>query len=541
MHRKKLEERWENLRLAEKDNEFKAILREKARRDLAFFFNQFCYTYDPRPEAKPNHFPFITYEFQDELIGELESSFENIHDLLIDKSRDMGASWVVLTWIVHHWLFDNSFNALVGSRKEDLVDNFQADSLFGKLHYCIDGLPVWMLPKGFSIKEHRRFLKIKNPVTGNTIQGESANANFSRQGRYTLTLLDEFAFWENADSVWTATADSAPIRIPISTPHGKGNKFAELRFSGKIRVKTLHWTLHPLKDEAWYEKEKARRSPREVAQELDIDYEASGTERVFTLRTNKELRDNVVIEPFEVPVEWNLRGGLDYGTRNKSSFHVYARDYDKGHYSIWEWRKTLNDLRNEGFQGSMVQAIARMLFCECPYYDRLDQVRADPNLWVKNQNSEDEMKSIVNQLYEELEKLQKQYRREHKRSREIKAFIQGAQSDKACIDLVYAAWADPKNPAIKFFKNCQGQIQEFEELEWEEWSEAQQNVRNKREKIRDLNNHSWDDFKYYFMSWHEPTKKKPQETVWKSGAWFLEQAVRAGDAYAKELQELYEE
>ena len=95
-HRKKLEERLNNLKLAEKDDEVKAILRERAKGDPIFFFNQFAYTYDPRPKAKPNHFPFITYEFQDDLIRELDSSLKNVHDLGVDKSRDMGVSWVVL-------------------------------------------------------------------------------------------------------------------------------------------------------------------------------------------------------------------------------------------------------------------------------------------------------------------------------------------------------------------------------------------------------------------------------------------------------------
>lgn len=527
-HRKKLEERLNNLKLAEKDDEVKAILRERAKRDPIFFFNQFAYTYDPRPEAKPNHFPFITYEFQDDLIRELDSSLKNVHDLGVDKSRDMGVSWVVLTWLVHKWLFDPVFNALIGSRKEDLVDNFQPDSLFGKLSYCIDGLPSWLLPKGYNKREHRRYLKIINPETGNTLQGESANRDFSRQGRYTVIFLDEFAFWEFADSVWTATADSAPIRIPVSTPHGKSNKFADLRFSGTMRFKSLHWSLHPLKDQNWYEKEKLRRTSRETAQELDIDYEASGTERVFNLKTNKELRDNIVIEPFELPQDWNFRGGLDYGTRNYSSFHVYVRDYDKGHFAVWEWRRTMEELKHEGFQGSMVQAIARMLFFDCPYYDLLDHIRGDPNLWVKNQNSEDEMKSVVRQIYEELEKLQKEYLKEKSIKKEIKSFLPGAQSDIACIQVLNGMWAEPKNPQFKIFKNCTGLIQEIEELEWEEWSEAQKTVRNLREKIRDRNNHSWDDFKYYLMSYHDPAQKEQKVPAFGSGGWYLEQLARDG-------------
>lgn len=517
-------DRYDYLQKAENDDTNKIHLIEKARRDVVFFFNQFATTYDPRPEAKPNHFPFLTYPFQDDFIKDLEMSYRNVSDLLVEKTRDMGISWVVLSFIVHHWLFDPSFNALVGSRKEDLVDNFQPDSLFGKMDYLIRRLPVWLLPQGYRNDQNRTFCKIVNPENGNTIQGESANRDFSRQGRYTLIFLDEFAFWDNADAVWTATADSAPIRIVVSTPHGKNNKFADLRFSNQIKVKSLHWTLHPHKNQEWYEAEKSRRTPREVAQELDIDYEASGSERVFSLKTNKELRQGVVIDPFEVPNDWAFRGGLDYGTRNVSSFHVYAMGKDHDHYAVYEWRRNMEQLRAEGFQGSMVQAIAKMLF-ECPYYGTLDHIRADPSLWVKNQNSADGMTSIIQQIYDEFRRLQAEKAKEGEQV-EVKGFVEGAQEDLACIQFTNTLWADPKNPQFKIFRNCKGLIEELEELMWEEWSEAQQEKRNTREKIMDRNNHSWDDFKYYIMSRQKPKEEAKKPYPRRSMGWFMERASK---------------
>lgn len=487
-----------------------------AKKDPIFFFNQFAWTYDPRPESKPNHFPFLTYPFQDEYILELEKAFKGIHDLRTDKSRDMGVSWMILTWIVWHWLFDPSFNALIGSRKEDLVDNFQPDSLFGKMDYLIKRLPDWLLPRGYNHDKHRTFAKIVNPETGNTIQGESANRDFSRQGRYSLIFLDEFAFWENADAVWTATADSAPIRIVVSTPHGKNNKFADLLFVNPIKNVRLHWTLHPKKDQAWYESEKARRTPREIAQELDIDYEASGSERVFALKINKELRQSVVIDPFEVPKDWAYRGGLDYGTRNKTAFHIYVKDYDDNEFCVFEWRRNMEDLKAEGFQGSMVQAIAKMLF-SCPFYDSLDTIQADPSLWVKNQNAPDGMTSIIQQIRDEMRLVQKLHP-----EKAIKGFVEGAQSDIACIELINSFWADSKNPQLKIFKSCPGLIEELEELMWEEWSEAQQEKRNVREKIMDRNNHSWDASKYVLMSRHQRPVHKPKPYEPGTFGWLLD-------------------
>lgn len=48
-----------------------------------------------------------------------------------------------------------------------------------------------------------------------------------------------------------------------------------------IDVLTLHWSLHPDKDEAWYEREKTRRTEDEIAVELDIKYVVSQGVIVF--------------------------------------------------------------------------------------------------------------------------------------------------------------------------------------------------------------------------------------------------------------------
>ncbi len=496
---------------------------ELAKRDPIFFFNQFCWTYDPRPEAKPNHFPFITYPFQDEYILELEEAFKRGRDLLTDKSRDMGVSWMMLTWITWNWWKDEPFNALIGSEKEQKCDNFDVDSLFGKIDYQLRRLPKWLLPVGFDISTHRTFKKIVKPGSNNSIIGDSANRDFSRQGRYSIIMLDEFGFWNFADSVWTATADASNVRLPVSTPNGMNNKFAELRFSNQIKVATLHWNKHPLKDQAWYEREKARRTAREVAQELDLDYEASGTERVFTLKTNKTLRDNVVIDPFHPPKGWAFRGGLDYGTRNKTAFHVFAKDYDDNEYCVWEWRRNMEDLRELNFHGSMTRAIAEMLLKECPYYDLIDHIRADPSLWVKSQNSPDGMTDIISQIRDELKRVREETKNPEKPERKLIGFLEGATSDIACIQLINTFWAEVSNPRFKVFKSCPGLVQELEDLMWEDWSEAQQNKRNIKEKIMDKNNHSFDSTKYCIMSRHKAPQKEPSGPPIKgSAAWFLE-------------------
>jgi len=95
-------------------------------------------------------------------------------------------------------------------------------------------------------------------------------------------LLDEFAFVQGAENIWRATGESSPCRSCISTPNGSNNQFARLRKSGKIKVYTLHWRLHPEKDDVWYADKVANNSAKDVAQEIDINYTISSGEPFYT-------------------------------------------------------------------------------------------------------------------------------------------------------------------------------------------------------------------------------------------------------------------
>ena len=105
------------------------------------------------------------------------------------------------------------------------------------------------------------------------------NAQFGRGARKTAIFYDELGFWESAKESWEAGADTTACRIANSTPHGK-NYYHKLKVSG-MDVLTLHWRLHPLKDERWYNFEKERRTEEEVAKELDLNYEKSLEGRVY--------------------------------------------------------------------------------------------------------------------------------------------------------------------------------------------------------------------------------------------------------------------
>jgi len=273
--------------------------------DIVAFFSLCLWTYDPRTSPSDN--PFIPWDFQEDYIQDINQHIIDGKSLLTEKTRDMGVTWQILGVFLYRFLFFDE-NFLAGSRNEDLVDTIgDMDSHFERLRYMIKTCPDWVLEEcGFRISD-QGYMKIYKP-SGASIVGESMNPNFSRQGRYNSILLDEFAYVDKAESIWMGCGESSPCLFPVSTPNGNVNTFARIRKSGKIEVRTLHWKLHPFKDEDWYEKKKENKSDQEVAQELDISYTVSSGKAFyrgfFRSMHFKKLRVNPMQE---------LILGWDYG------------------------------------------------------------------------------------------------------------------------------------------------------------------------------------------------------------------------------------
>lgn len=301
-------------------------------RDPLFWCNTFVWTYNPRLLHRV--VPFILYDFQERTLLDLVTSTGVVEgypaqDLLIEKSRDMGASWLCIMAHAWPWQFREFVSFLWVSRKEDLVDKTDdPDSMMWKMDLLIRMQPVFMRPHVLRNKLH-----FKNEETRSTIDGASTTGDVSVGGRRTGMILDEFASVDEGDKIKRGSADVTQSRLFNSTPRGTGNAFYALRQSKIARIR-LHWTEHPVKsmglytaengrvkilDEAykfpegyafildgkmrspWYDAEEVRRaSAIDVAQELDIDYLASGSQ-FFDQETLQKMRERDVRQPYMDP------------------------------------------------------------------------------------------------------------------------------------------------------------------------------------------------------------------------------------------------
>ena len=243
----------------------------------ADFINDFGCTFDPRNAeiGLPSTIPFLLFPRQREYVDWIQARWLAREDGLTEKSRDMGVSWLCVAIAVWMWLFYPGTVIGFGSRKEEYVDKIgDPKTLFWKVRQFVELLPKEFRPKGWDASKHAPHMRILNPENGSSIIGEAGD-NIGRGNRTSIYFKDESAFYEHADAIDAALSQTSNCKIDVSTPNGNGNAFYRKRHSGKILVFAFHWTQDPRKDEAWYKKQCDILDPVIVAQEIDIDYNAS--------------------------------------------------------------------------------------------------------------------------------------------------------------------------------------------------------------------------------------------------------------------------
>lgn len=267
-------------------------------RTLAYFATHWAYTQNeflgddsgrlPQPQIIPA-WPFIVA---------MLNAYDPPRDILIEKSRDMLASWLGMAAILHDLLFRPRWSVMTVSRVEDLVDDGgQASTiktLHGKVRYMYERLPPFLRDAmGLSFK----YLSIRNESTGAFVAGFSATPSAGRGPKWRRAFLDEFAWQPNSEEVMASVQSACPSgKALVSTPNGPANAFYRIRQlarriwplpveekSAHWQLLTIHWSQHPDRDRRWYEFQVATGSmtAEKVAQELDISYERSLSGRAY--------------------------------------------------------------------------------------------------------------------------------------------------------------------------------------------------------------------------------------------------------------------
>lgn len=243
----------------------------------ADFINDWGMTFDPRLAERGLRtvVPFVLFPRQKEFLEWLLARWLAREDGVVEKSRDMGLSWLCVAFAAWMMIFKPGTVVGFGSRKEDYVDQIgNPASLFWKVREFINLLPQEFQPVNWDPQKDAPFMKIQNRETGSFITGEAGD-NIGRGNRTSIYFVDEAAFLERPEQADAALSQTSNCRIYVSTPNGAGNPFYRKAHDGRTPKFVFDWRDDPRKDEQWYEMQKTKLDPVVVAQEIDRSYTAS--------------------------------------------------------------------------------------------------------------------------------------------------------------------------------------------------------------------------------------------------------------------------
>lgn len=295
-----------------------------------FFFRMFATIFEPRNPAGLKKLPFVPYEYQVEelkVIHEAVTKGEGVvgkkSTTLWLKSRDMGATWLILMYFIWDFLF-NQGSYHVGSFKEQEVDKLGTmNTLFGKMRFALAQLPDWIKPLGITSAS----LIISYADGEVSITGESSNSGFGRSKRVKATLMDEYQKWEHDRPAYTSVSGGTCNTIfLVGTPNGYGNHFAEIACKKVLKnaqVRRVHWSVHPLKNKdlqwidgkatsQWYRDSCAELEGETeiIAAELDLSFDSSVKGPIYadSYGTGHQKRNLIPVPGIPICRAWDLGG-----------------------------------------------------------------------------------------------------------------------------------------------------------------------------------------------------------------------------------------
>jgi hypothetical protein len=291
----------------------------KCATDPIHFFRKYCYITHP----VKGRVLFHLYPFQEDTLGAFRANRFSI----INKSRQLGISTLVAGYSLWTMLFNKDKTVLCIATKQET-----AKGMVEKVQFMYNNLPAWLRGNQKPISDNKLSLKLAN---NSQIVATSAASDAGRSYAVSLLLIDEAAFIEGIDKIYTSikpTIATGGGIIALSSPNGIGNWFHKMYTEAQIgkndfRAIELKWNLHPDRDNAWEERERANMSPREFAQEYDCDFLGSGNSVVEA--DNLSFYEQTFLQD---PIERRFMGGdywiWQYPDYNKS--YVVCADVARG-------------------------------------------------------------------------------------------------------------------------------------------------------------------------------------------------------------------
>lgn len=225
-------------------------------RDFLFFVNTFGWLLEPREKSpwQPSRafggareIPFVLRKYQIRELLRLQQCF-GVRDAIMLKSREMGATWMVLYLITWSWIFFDQVHYGLMSKDEDTMDSSKnPDSLMSKIDFITEHLPCFLKPRyTHSVSDH----VIANLDNGSTITGWACTGSVGTGGRKRAVFCDEAHFFPASSEVgsFASLQHTTPCRLIVSTPNperGQNGVFYDTWQNPDIDVERfeMHWSI----------------------------------------------------------------------------------------------------------------------------------------------------------------------------------------------------------------------------------------------------------------------------------------------------------
>lgn len=302
----------------------------------------FCFLTEQRQEGAGVIRPFIVYPRQAELILAIHQTMKappgTNASLAVEKSRDVGATWIDSSHHAWCWLFESYYTGLLISEDADKVDKkndqncwmWKIDFLLGRYMRGVgNDYPKWLMPKGcvWGVNEQnfRTLLQLTNLETSATIQGEAQNVTAGRSARVRKASIDEAAFNQYFGDIWNLLANTTDHRFAYSTAGMKPPDFYNL-VHGKEgyrrpRVMRIEWHHIPGRDRAWLEAKRSEMKRSDFEREVMINYLAGSGSVVYP--------EAAYVKTGFFPYERNLGplfGAIDDGGDDPTAITIFQRE-----------------------------------------------------------------------------------------------------------------------------------------------------------------------------------------------------------------------
>lgn len=331
--------------LLEEKPELHPVEFEKCRRDPLYFITVYCWLYEVREDqgSGSSFVPAVPFPFQFDLIRWMQRRMDARGagaNGSVSKSRDMGATWFSVLYVLWRFLFTAPFTAKLISRREDLVDEpGNMDSMMERIASNLERLPEFLLPPGWNLNTHRRYKKITRPDNKNMINGESTSSRSGRGGRATLILVDEIMFIAKIKSLLASIIQTAPHVIGLSSESVEfGDDYVFYRDALKERepdaVLEQDYWMHPFHDEQWLTEQREKYGNDEGAFAREVLRQPWAG--LSTLLYPAALDIRPLVEPWEWEPTTSGHINLDPGFDDECTFNIIAENYVPGRDLVFD-------------------------------------------------------------------------------------------------------------------------------------------------------------------------------------------------------------